>query len=281
MLLPKYLLQHHTSSSYEGTIEVFTTGNVSAHFVIAKDGIVEEFVDPKFRAYHAGAGDLRVGSKLNRKIPEEVIEDDMNSWSIGIENVNTGNEEFPLQQIISNTILCQNLCREFHMDPKLMLGHSDWAPARKIDPSVFFPWELFANASEKFSNHGVEKNFGVYPRKNDLDLTSTPDVVLSYDKYCKKEITKEQIAEIQTCLRDYGYDIPDSEMGKVGIKTQAAVLAYKIHFVGPEIISDPMQKQAWDDLWEDSSNHGTRVLLSHFNENDLKCLGDVLDQFSE
>lgn len=84
-LKPSHIVQHYMVSDFEGTVKAFTTGVVSAHYVITKDGIVEEFVHPDLRAYHAGIGGLKYGSKMNPEISSD--KNFMNSWSIGIENI--------------------------------------------------------------------------------------------------------------------------------------------------------------------------------------------------
>lgn len=270
---PTRLMQHYTVIDFNETIKTFTTnGSVSAHYVITKDGIIEEFVSPQYRAYHAGQGNLVVNSKLNPDLSSDIIKNDMNSWSIGIENVNTGNEEFTQKQIEANIWLCEHLCNTYpSINPKIMVGHGDWS-YRKIDPGPFFPYEQFANASKQYEN--ITKDFGIYPKKDDLDLKAEPKVLLSY-----KTIKNEDIQHYQSLFREYGFYIDEKEDGIVGKTTLDAILAYKLHFCGPEILQDSVQKTAWDNLWEDSSNFEARNLLGQFTENDLSCLTNIIEQF--
>ena len=65
---------------------------MSAHYVINKEGVILNIVPDKFRAWHAGVGDLVYPSLLNNLY--ENIKNDMNSYSIGIEIVNSGFEEY-------------------------------------------------------------------------------------------------------------------------------------------------------------------------------------------
>ena len=39
--------------------------------------------------------------------------------------------------------LCKKLKKKYKIKNKFILGHSDIAPLRKIDPGEKFPWELF------------------------------------------------------------------------------------------------------------------------------------------
>lgn len=140
--------------------------------------------------YHARSGSLAEGSKLNpySKVPKN----DMNSWSIGIENVNNGNEHYTEKQIRSNVALCAELSHQHKtINPKLMLGHSDWSPGRKIDPNPYFPWAQFANAQDEpsFNALNIDINFGIYPRKKDLILSLNPNIVVSF-KTKKKNIRR-------------------------------------------------------------------------------------------
>ncbi|QQV75233.1 hypothetical protein H6P87_00782 [Rickettsia tillamookensis] len=270
---PTYLMQHYTFVDFNETIKIFTTNeSLSAHYVITSDGTIQEFVAPQYRAYHAGPGNLSIGSKLNPNLASNIIKDDLNSWSIGIENVNNGNEEFTPEQIEANVLLCEHLCNMYSsLNPKLMLSHADWL-YDKIDPGPYFPYELLANSSEKYE---VTRNFGIYPRKAELQLKQKPEEVLSY----KEQAAREDIEHYQSLLREYGYDIDEEENGVLGTKTLQAVLAYNLHFNGPEILNDELKKQAWNDLWCNFSNYETRMLLSQLTENDVKCLADILDQY--
>ena len=69
---------------------------------------------------------------------------DINGRSIGIEIVNPGHEfgyrSFPGAQIEAVIKLSQEIIARHSIPPERVLGHSDVAPARKIDPGELFPW---------------------------------------------------------------------------------------------------------------------------------------------
>jgi N-acetylmuramoyl-L-alanine amidase len=108
---------------------------VSAHYVIGKGGEVVQLVPEEKRAWHAGVSYWR-GIR------------DINSASIGIELDHPGHKygytEFPDAQFEALVPLLARMMREHRIPRANVLGHSDVAPARKIDPGELFPWERLA-----------------------------------------------------------------------------------------------------------------------------------------
>lgn len=105
---------------------------VSAHYLIAKDGAVVRLVDETHRAWHAGAGkwaDL----------------DDVNSRSIGIELDNDGASDFPDAQMEALEALLGDILKRHGLEPKHVIAHSDMAPDRKSDPGRLFDWKRLAD----------------------------------------------------------------------------------------------------------------------------------------
>ena len=72
----------------------------------------------------------------------------LNKTSIGIEIQNSGHdysyENFSSKQIDSLKKLLKNLVKNYKIDQKNILGHSDIAPNRKKDPGEKFPWQVLA-----------------------------------------------------------------------------------------------------------------------------------------
>ena len=106
---------------------------VSAHWLIGRDGTVVALVPEERRAWHAGAGGWG-----------EVT--DVNSRSIGIELDNDGSAEFPEAQVAALERLLAGILRRWAIPPERVIGHSDMAPGRKIDPGPRFPWARLAEA---------------------------------------------------------------------------------------------------------------------------------------
>ncbi|KAH7706923.1 hypothetical protein AAVH_25838 [Aphelenchoides avenae] len=277
---PLFVVQHHTVADFSETVRIFTEKATSAHYVIDKDGTVQEFVDPNFRSYHAGKGSLSSDSLLLQGLIYEIPKDDMNSWSIGIENVNTGDEPFSEDQIWANIFLLQELHNRFpELDSKRMIGHADWALGRKNDPSPYFPWEQFANASDLYAGR-ISRNFGVYPRKSQLRLKENPKVIFSFDLYQQGNVSSEDLKKYRDLLRQLGYDIPPAEDG-FGPKTEQAVFAFRIHYAGPEILASLGQREAWHGIAQNKGVGKNQRMISRLDENDALFIEDLLKQLND
>ena len=100
---------------------------VSCHYLISKKGKIYQLVKDQNIAWHAGK------SKWEKDI-------NLNSKSIGVELVNSGNETFPKNQIEALLRLLTVLKRKYKINPKYVLGHEDISPERKKDPGPKFPW---------------------------------------------------------------------------------------------------------------------------------------------
>lgn len=106
---------------------------VSAHYLIAKDGTLYRLVDEEKRAWHAGEG--RWAGR-----------EDVNSRSIGIELDNDGTSDFDEPLMTSLEALLADLIERHELTPKAVIGHSDLAPGRKHDPGPHFDWPRLAEA---------------------------------------------------------------------------------------------------------------------------------------
>jgi len=137
------LILHYTGmETGEIALERMTDAEakVSAHYMVEEDGRIFQLVDEKKRAWHAG-------------VSEWQGETNINSNSIGIEIVNGGHDhlnadgslpDFPDVQINAVIALSKDIIKRH--GNLTVLGHSDIAPARKIDPGENFPWQGLAAA---------------------------------------------------------------------------------------------------------------------------------------
>lgn len=111
--------------------------SVSAHYLLAADGGLWSLVDEAERAWHAGRSFWRGRERLN-------------DVSIGVELVNPGHAHglrpFPERQLAALEALLAGLCARWPVRPAGILGHSDVAPERKLDPGERFPWPRLARA---------------------------------------------------------------------------------------------------------------------------------------
>ena len=118
---------------------------VSAHYLIGRNGRTFNLVEPKYAAWHAGKSMWKKNENLNKN-------------SIGIELVNKGHkfgyQKFTKIQIKNLIFLCSKLKKKYKIKNQYILGHSDIAPLRKIDPGEKFPW-----------HHLSINGIGNYPKK--------------------------------------------------------------------------------------------------------------------
>jgi len=136
MRKPNYVIIHHTAqNSCEQTLKTFTTisTQVSAHYIICKDGTLHHMLNDYLRAWHAGAA--KWGN-----------ETDLNSSSIGIEIDNNGTEPFSETQLNTLLGLLASLKKSYNIPSANFIGHGDIAPGRKVDPNVNFPWKRLAES---------------------------------------------------------------------------------------------------------------------------------------
>ena len=145
---PVIIVLHHTDQdNVQQSLHTLRTANsggrVSSHYLVGSDGHIYQLVADNLRAWHAGGG--RWGSIT-----------DLNSASIGIEIDNDGNSPFAPDQIAALIRLLTDLCTRLDITRSQIIAHADLAPARKQDPSRYFPWQQLAEAG-----------FGVWPRASD------------------------------------------------------------------------------------------------------------------
>jgi N-acetylmuramoyl-L-alanine amidase len=108
---------------------------VSSHYLITEEGQIARLVDEEKRAWHAGRSHWR-GI------------DDVNSASIGIELVNPGHDHgyrrFPDAQMGALMRLMSQIAERHGITRGNIVGHSDIAPTRKLDPGELFEWDRLA-----------------------------------------------------------------------------------------------------------------------------------------
>ena len=134
----KIIVIHYTGmqSERESIIRLCSPKTkVSSHFLINQNGKVYRFVQDNQIAWHAGKSCWGKYKNLNKN-------------SIGIELVNKGHQfgytSFNKKQLSSLIKICKNLIKKYNIKKKNVVGHSDIAPLRKIDPGEKFPWKQLA-----------------------------------------------------------------------------------------------------------------------------------------
>ena len=150
---------------------------VSAHYLISKNGKIFKLVPENKIAWHAGKSCWEKYKNLNNN-------------SIGIELVNKGHKfgytNFTNKQLASLTKLCKKIIKKYKIKKKNIVGHSDIAPIRKIDPGEKFPWQELS-----------KKNIGIW-HNYELNLLK---------KFRKIKISEERKLKCIKNLNKVGYCI--------------------------------------------------------------------------
>jgi cytoskeletal protein RodZ len=103
-----------------GLIAEYKQYGVAAHYLIDREGTIYQLVADKNIAYHAGES----------KVPDGRT--GVNTFSIGIEMMNTKEEKFTSSQYSALNQLLASLNKQYSI--KYILGHKDVSPGRKTDP---------------------------------------------------------------------------------------------------------------------------------------------------
>lgn len=138
----QFIVLHYTAGDLPRSLQVLTQERVSSHYLIAEQpATVYRLVDENNRAWHAGQSEWQGRTWLN-------------SSSIGIEMVNRGFtvdahgnkhwQPWSEPQIEALVLLLKNIMQRHHLTPASIVGHSDIAPQRKLDPGPLFPWHRLA-----------------------------------------------------------------------------------------------------------------------------------------
>lgn len=192
------LLLHYTDMvSAKAALKRLTdpAARVSAHYCIDEDGAVYRLVQERRRAWHAGVGYWSGAT-------------DINARSIGIELVNPGHtcgyRPFPEVQMQALESLASGILARHPIPARRVLGHSDVAPARKVDPGELFDWRRLARAG-----------IGVWPQPLGFCEPGTAE-------------SPRAVADVQSQLARFGYAV--AVTGLLDQATRHALSAFQRHF---------------------------------------------------
>ncbi|MDB5551472.1 MAG: N-acetylmuramoyl-L-alanine amidase family 2 [Rhizobium sp.] len=198
---PDLLLLHYTGmETAEGALDWLTReeSQVSSHYFVFEDGRIVQLVPETARAWHAGKSFWKGQT-------------DINSASIGIEIANAGHPgglpEFPDMQMDAVIALCRCIVERWNIAPERVLGHSDVAPVRKVDPGERFPWSKLAAAGV---GHWVEP------------------APVAGGRFFQRGDSGPPVEALQAMLALYGYNTPVS--GEFCDRTHGDVDAFQRHF---------------------------------------------------
>lgn len=212
----QFVVLHYTSASTQRSLELLTRGEVSSHYLIGdQPPTVYQLVDESRRSWHAGESEWDGRTWLN-------------SSSIGIEIVNPGYQDTPAGrvwypytegQVQALIALLKDVVQRNGIAPRNIIGHSDIAPLRKMDPGPLFPWKRLADAG-----------LGVWPNAN---------AVARQKAYF--DLNPPSIAWYQQQLARFGYAVPQT--GELDVATRHVLAAFQMHF-RPELYNGEPDAQS-------------------------------------
>lgn len=214
----QYVILHYTSASQERSLQLLTHGQVSSHYLIGDDqrATIFKLVDESARAWHAGDSQWEGRTWLN-------------STSIGIEIVNPGFTEGPNgrlwypyseAQIQSLIVLLKDIAKRNGIKPQHIIGHSDIAPMRKLDPGPLFPWKRLA-----------QEGLGIWP---DERLVASQQAVFA--------VRLPDILWFQQQLARFGYSTPQT--GVLDTETHNVLAAFQMRFRPARFDGEPDAQSA-------------------------------------
>lgn len=215
----RFLVMHYTEIDEAQSLHVLTEEAVSAHYVVPAEPkqaggepVVYQLVPESQRAWHAGVSAWQGTTELN-------------GVSIGIENVNRGPidtpagrtwEPYPPAQVEALVRLAKDIVARYRIPPTRVVGHSDIAPQRKIDPGPLFPWRTLAQA-------GV----GAWP----------DDAAVAARLAGRAPDAPVEVRALQLKLARYGYDVATD--GVLDARTRRVFAAFQMHFRPSDYAGNP------------------------------------------
>ncbi|MEI4519341.1 MULTISPECIES: N-acetylmuramoyl-L-alanine amidase [unclassified Pseudomonas] len=201
----QFVVVHYTSASLERSLQLLTHGDVSSHYLIGddKNATVYKLMDENQRAWHAGESQWQGRTWLN-------------SSSIGIEIVNPGYKDtstgrlwYPYSeaQIESLITLLKDISKRNGISPRHIIGHSDIAPLRKLDPGPLFPWKRLA-----------AEGLGLWPNEQ---AVARQQAIFNSNPL-------PEIGWFQAQLARLGYDTPQT--GELDVATRHVLAAFQMHY---------------------------------------------------
>ncbi|MGY2340965.1 N-acetylmuramoyl-L-alanine amidase [Pseudomonas sp. SDO5532_S415] len=200
----QFVVLHYTSASMERSLQLLTHGEVSAHYLIGDDkkATIYKLMDENMRAWHAGESQWQGRTW-------------MNSSSLGIEIVNPGFKDTPTgrlwypyseAQVQSLIVLLKDISKRYVISPRSIVGHSDIAPLRKLDPGPLFPWKRLA-----------AEGIGIWPNEQAVARQQV-----------QFEAQLPSISWYQAQLARVGYETPQT--GELDVATRHVIAAFQMHF---------------------------------------------------
>jgi len=221
---------HHTTADFQDSLDILTKRSdnpVSSHYLVPEPGDpsysknalkLYSLVSEEARAWHAGSSywagktslnDMSVGIELVNQTycrkSEEPISPDATDQEPARICFYPDFAEPQLDMLLD--LLKGILERHTEVKPTHIIGHSDIAPQRKIDPGPRFPWQRL-----------YRLGYGAW---------YDDDTVVEYWEQFRIEMPP--ILTLQTALHTYGYSIEQS--GEHDKQSRNVVRAFQMHFL--------------------------------------------------
>lgn len=214
----RFIIVHYTALNDEKSIIALTKHKVSSHYLITqkRDDDVFSIVPDTQRSWHAGVSyfdgyknlnDNSIGIEISNLGYSSADREKVNKFKYGIVDRDIF-YAFNEAQVYKIAMLIRELQAKYKVNPRYILGHSDIAPTRKMDPGPKFPWKYL------YDKYGL----GAWYDQVDFDYYYSPDL---FSKYSVKDLKKE--------FKKYGYEI-DVENEEWDLKSKKVVSAFQMHF---------------------------------------------------
>jgi len=192
-----FIIIHYTGmQSKRASIERLTSKKhqVSTHYLIDRAGKTIKMIDEKKIAWHAGKSKWKNFKNLNNN-------------SIGIELVNKGHrlgyQKFSKKQIDQLVKLCRLLQKKFKIPKSCILGHSDIAPLRKIDPGEKFPWFDLSKKGIGIWYPSIKKNLITFDEKKNRKNFFKNLTKIGYRYFSDKKFSSRNVKVIKAFQRRF------------------------------------------------------------------------------
>lgn len=231
------IIIHHTTINFQESLDILTkasNNSVSAHYLVPapndptypyKQLKTHALVPEALRAWHAGASFWAGKSGLNdQSIGIELVYEpscienkspEVSTIEIHLTDICRFDEYSDEQLNLLYGLLSDLTLRYPEIKPVNIIGHSDIAPNRKVDPGPKFPWEKL-----------YEMGFGAWYDDDTLRHYQT-----------RFANTPVDTALLQKALGLYGYYI--EETGVLDPQTRKTVRAFQLHFQPDDISGLP------------------------------------------
>ena len=224
------LVIHHTSEDFGGSLDILTQPSaypVSSHYLVPEpmdpsyeDGDLKVYalVPEQQRAWHAGNSYWAGQTKLNNvSVGIEIVNETYCHRAPDMTKEETADwpseticfyPDYPENQLALVIDLVQGILeRHPEVKPTHVVGHSDIAPQRKIDPGPRFPWQRLY--------------------KLGIGAWYDDETVIAYWERFNRQMPT--VLQMQEALHTYGYKIELT--GELDEQTQNVLRAFQHHFL--------------------------------------------------